>query len=389
MKKTRIATVALISILLLFSCTTLEEPSLSNIDQKEISITPITEEKEELPPVAETTEEAKAVEETIVEEVEEEPIEIAEEHPIEDKKEDSFPPVDPSDIVSLFNYAYGLKTMDDLKSEGISMTGLYFARGVYDAVLSKAPSLIRANEIQSYIDAYVAEYYSKGKSFTPGERPEGMEEISSLTTPENTPDTFSYAYTFSLVRDLIDGEVEIVSSPFIQGGLDSLFDSERLLDEAEENNAINAYIAYLNEAYLKALEEKEKANEDRATSFMEENGKLSYVETLDNGLQMMILDQDETIGEMPTQYSTVLVDYNIYVMDYDTEDLYIIDADYWAELRLIEIDTALMEAITSLHTGEAARFWVSPEKLYGNRNIEGIEPNSIVVFDIALHEIIQ
>ena len=102
----------------------------------------------------------------------------------------------------------------------------------------------------------------------------------------------------------------------------------------------------------------------------------------------MILDEDDILGDHPTQYDTVLVDYNMYVMDYDTEELEIIDADYYAELRLMEIDTALQSSIVALRVGQAGRTWVPPEMLYGERNIEGIEPNSIIVYDIALHDIL-
>ena len=113
-------------------------------------------------------------------------------------------------------------------------------------------------------------------------------------------------------------------------------------------------------------------NSNKASSFLEENGKRDSVETLENGIQMETLDEDDILGDHPTQYDTVLVDYNVYVMDYETEDLEIIDADYYAELRLIEIDSAMRDSITALRTGMAARFWIPPELLYGERNIEGI-----------------
>ena len=300
----------------------------------------------------------------------------------------SFSPIDTSDLFSLFNYAYGLKTLDDIKSENISFNAKYFARAVIDASFSPIPVLVESGKIQSTIDQYVLEYYYEGKTFLPGDRPDSISELLTLDKPSTLEEAFSYAYTFSIIRELIDGEVDILPEPFIIGGLDSLTESERLLDIEGEQNAINAYITYLNEEYLKEIEKKGETNSDRAKAFLEENGKKDGVVVLDNGIELMILDEDDKLGDHPTQYDTVLVDYNMYVMDYDTEELEIIDADYYAELRLMEIDTALQSSIVALRVGQAGRTWVPPEMLYGERNIEGIEPNSIIVYDIALHDIL-
>ena len=300
----------------------------------------------------------------------------------------SFSPIDTSDLFSLFNYAYGLKTLDDIKSENISLNAKYFARAVIDASFSPIPVLVESGKIQSTIDQYVLEYYYEGKTFLPGDRPDSISELLTLDKPSTLEEAFSYAYTFSIIRELIDGEVDILPEPFIIGGLDSLMESERLLDIEGEQNAINAYITYLNEEYLKEIEKKGETNSDRAKAFLEENGKRDGVVVLDNGIELMILDEDDKLGDHPTQYDTVLVDYNMYVMDYETEDLEIIDADYYAELRLMEIDTALQSSIVALRVGQAGRTWVPPEMLYGERNIEGIEPNSIIVYDIALHDIL-
>ena len=300
----------------------------------------------------------------------------------------SFSPIDTSDLFSLFNYAYGLKTLDDIKSESISLNAKYFARAVIDASFSPIPVLVESGKIQSTIDQYVLEYYYEGKTFLPGDRPDSISELLTLDKPSTLEEAFSYAYTFSIIRELIDGEVDILPGPFIIGGLDSLTESERLLDIEGEQNAINAYITYLNEEYLKEIEKKGETNSDRAKAFLEENGKKDGVVVLDNGIELMILDEDDKLGDHPTQYDTVLVDYNMYVMDYDTEELEIIDADYYAELRLMEIDTALQSSIVALRVGQAGRTWVPPEMLYGERNIEGIEPNSIIVYDIALHDIL-
>ena len=366
--------------------------------EKEVIIEEIKEETPEATVTEETVETPSPIEETVVQEVKEEektvePEETKEETAVILEEEVTpqiieFSPVDASDIISAFNYAYGLKTMDDIKSENISLNAKYFARAVIDASKGAVPELIATREIQTTIDKFVLEYYYEGKTFLPAERPENITELLNLEKPSNLEESFSYAYTFSIIRELIDGEVDIMAEPFILGALDSLLDSERLFDKTEEERAINAYITYLNEQYLKEIEEKGETNSDRAKVFLDKNALRDEINVLDNGIQIEILEEDETLGDHPTQYDTVLVDYNMYVMDYETEDLEIIDADYYAELRLMEIDSALQSSIVALRVGQAGRAWIPPEMLYGDRNIEGIEPNSIIVYDIALHGII-
>ena len=366
--------------------------------EKEVIIEEIKEETPEATVTEETVETPSPIEETVVQEVKEEektvePEETKEETAVILEEEVTpqiieFSPVDASDIISAFNYAYGLKTMDDIKSENISLNAKYFARAVIDASKGAVPELIATREIQTTIDKFVLEYYYEGKTFLPAERPENITELLNLEKPSNLEESFSYAYTFSIIRELIDGEVDIMAEPFILGALDSLLDSERLFDKTEEERAINAYITYLNEQYLKEIEEKGETNSDRAKVFLDQNALRDEINVLDNGIQIEILEEDETLGDHPTQYDTVLVDYNMYVMDYETEDLEIIDADYYAELRLMEIDSALQSSIVALRVGQAGRAWIPPEMLYGDRNIEGIEPNSIIVYDIALHGII-
>lgn len=366
--------------------------------EKEVIIEEIKEETPEATVTEETVETPSPIEETVVQEVKEEektvePEETKEETAVILEEEVTpqiieFSPVDASDIISAFNYAYGLKTMDDIKSENISLNAKYFARAVIDASKGAVPELIATREIQTTIDKFVLEYYYEGKTFLPAERPENITELLNLEKPSNLEESFSYAYTFSIIRELIDGEVDIMAEPFILGALDSLLDSERLFDKTEEERAINAYITYLNEQYLKEIEEKGETNSDRAKVFLDKNALRDGINVLDNGIQIEILEEDETLGDHPTQYDTVLVDYNMYVMDYETEDLEIIDADYYAELRLMEIDSALQSSIVALRVGQAGRAWIPPEMLYGDRNIEGIEPNSIIVYDIALHGII-
>ena len=173
MKKTRLIPIALLVTLMLFSCATTgkesvpvkEEITITEMEAPRSEDTPeVVEPKEEVTVIIEeeTEEETVSQEPSIIEiataetvEPEVEPIETSEEESIAEAIPDSFKTVEKDNVISLFSYAYGYKTMEDIKAEGISVVASYFLRGIYDAVLSPIPTLMKANEIEAYIQSYV------------------------------------------------------------------------------------------------------------------------------------------------------------------------------------------------------------------------------------------
>ena len=297
---------------------------------------------------------------------------------------------DMGNIVNGFNYAYGVKNMNDLKTSGVSIIASYFALGLYDASLNSAsPRFLSYPELQDAINDYVAEYYSLGISFEKGERPLTLEELTSLSEPEDLKELFSYAYGFSIVSDLISGGVDIEIMPFMTGMLDCLYSESSPLTDNEIDNAVNLYIMYLNEEYYQSLENLKDENGKKAEAFLSQNAENEDITVLDSGVQLLVLDEDEELGGTPTQYDTVLMDYNEYVLDYSSGDLEMIDSEFGTEVSLMTVSNGLQSAVTSMKVGQAVRAFIPPE-LSGIADGDGdtIEPNSLIVYDIALNGIL-
>lgn len=293
-----------------------------------------------------------------------------------------------SDLLDAFNYAYGYSNMEKIKEEGISIISSYFTLGLYDATINRyEPRFLSLDAISSTINEYVESYYYSGISFDKGERVAYLEELLQLEAPTDLTQLFSYAYGFSIVSDLLEGDVDIFFIPFASGMLDSLYSSTPLLDDAQIENAIDAYIIYLNEEYYKEIEETKERNKERAKEFLKENLNNGVTE-IEEGVQILLLDEDETIGNKPTQYDTIVVDYNEYYYDYDDEDLVIVDALYMEELSVITLPRGLQKAITNMHTGQAIRAFIAPELSGIEDGDDTIPPYSVIVYDIALHSIL-
>ncbi len=392
MRKLFILSLILVS-LTLFSCSTIKKeatPSSSItivepeiIEEKENTV---DVEKEEVAAPTEIEEETIVIENTPQ----------AEETPIDEKEDEDLPLIEKteiaiyelSDLLDAFNYAYGYSNMEKIKEEGISIISSYFTLGLYDATINRyEPRFLSLDAISSTINEYVASYYYNGISFDKGERVLYLESLLELDTPTDLAELFSYAYGFSIVSDLLEGEVDILFIPFASGMLDSLYSSTPLLDDTQIENAIDAYIIYLNEEYYKEIEETKERNKEKAKEFLQENLNNGVTE-IEEGVQILLLDEDDTIGNKPTQYDTIVVDYNEYYYDYDDEDLVIVDALYMEELSVITLPRGLQKAITNMHTGQAIRAFIAPELSGIEDGDDTIPPYSVIVYDIALHSIL-
>ncbi len=280
--------------------------------------------------------------------------------------------------------------MNDLLSSGIPFVTSYFMRGMYDASLDeKTPLYTTLGKLQSIIENFYWKYTTQDIEWEEGERPESIESLTSLAAPETELELFSYAYGFSVIRDLLSNDVDIEIIPFMAGMLDALYSHSSPLSNEEIETAYNAYIVYLNEEYYRETAEKAEKNREKAEAFLEKNREEESVTVLENGVQILVLAQDETLGSRPTQYDTVILDYNEYVLDYETGELSFTDADWGAEISVINLSPGFQSAVTNMHVGEAVRAFIPPE-LTGMAGGDGeeIEPNSIFVYDIALQQIL-
>lgn len=417
--------IIILSVLLLFSCTTTAEKKSVTTEAAEVSqakTEDAAEEKTVEPvPVEEPAEQAR-VPEKEPEKKEEEPAEKKEEkrepdggkpQETEEPEEETVLPVvaeaaaetaveeaSPSstsivyekstDVISAFNYAFGVKNMNDLLSADIPFVASYFMMGMYDASVDPdTPRYTTLGNLQNVINEFYTEYTAKTITGDTGTRPGTVESLLALGEPEKRIELFSYVYGFSVIRDLLSSGVDIEIVPFMAGMLDALYSPSSPLSDGDIQTAYNAYIVYLNDEYYREEAEKAEANKEKAGAFLEKNRAENDVTVLENGVQILILAQDETLGSRPTQYDTVILDYNEYVLDYETGDLEFTDADWGAEISVINLPAGFQSAVTNMHVGEAVRAFIPPE-LSGMAEGDGdeIEPNSIFVYDIALQQIL-
>jgi FKBP-type peptidyl-prolyl cis-trans isomerase len=118
--------------------------------------------------------------------------------------------------------------------------------------------------------------------------------------------------------------------------------------------------------------------------FLVSNGKRSGVVTTASGLQYEVLKPAS--GPKATQTDVAVVDYDGKLLSGETFDS---SAQHGgpAKMPVIAVVPGFSEALQILPKGSTYRFWIPPQLGYGERAAGPIPPNSVLVFDVTLHEI--
>ena len=127
---------------------------------------------------------------------------------------------------------------------------------------------------------------------------------------------------------------------------------------------------------------REAAQQEYLANFKKEKG----VKTLDNGAMIKLSKPGK--GKNPKADSTVKVHYTGTLIDgtkFDSSR----DRGEAFQTRLTDVVPCWTKAVQQLKTGAGATVVCPPDTAYGNRPIGPIPPNSVLVFDIELVELVN
>lgn len=127
-------------------------------------------------------------------------------------------------------------------------------------------------------------------------------------------------------------------------------------------------------------------NIDEGIAYLEENGKREGVVTTESGLQYEVLTQGD--GASPLATDTVKVHYRGTLLD-GTE----FDSSYSRgepiSFPLNQVISGWTEGVQLMKEGSTFRFHIPSDLAYGERATGAITPNSTLIFDVELLEVIK
>lgn len=295
--------------------------------------------------------------------------------------------IDKTDLIQSFNYAYGYMITSSLLEDGVSINGSYWLRGIDDATnfVNVETFLVDTADIQNIINEYYTSFYQAGLKEDVGPLLT-EEELDALLPPETLCEKFSYAYSLIFTSQLIYmNGLDILANEFKQGATDALYNSEnRQMTEEECNEAITNYANKLNEEYEAYVKQLSEENLKAAEEFLEEKKNSEGIIVLPSGDLMEIISEDETLGATPKDTDSVIVDYELYLLDGT-----LVDSGDDVTFSLSSLIPGFVEAVTNLKVGQECYVYIHPDYGYGTQESDTIPPNSLLEFRIYLKGIVE
>ena len=292
--------------------------------------------------------------------------------------------VNTEDLRSAFSYSYGFLSMEALKSNDVYPNGGYFARGIIDAgSLDTVQPLIALEEMNTVLSDYIENHIQKGLPVRYGDVVSTKEAIDALTAPVTDDEKFAYAYGYFTMLNLIYSAIPVNAPEFADGLLSSLYGASQLFTAEEMQGYVDDYIAQLEAEYQAHVEELATTNLEKANAFLADNAAKEGVTTLESGVQIEYVNDDQTSDAVPTAESSVVVDYTLTDIDGN-----VMDQGTDVEFNLQSLIPGFAEAVQHMTPGDSIKAYIPPALGYGEAWAGTIQPNSLLIFDITLNQIL-
>jgi FKBP-type peptidyl-prolyl cis-trans isomerase len=172
----------------------------------------------------------------------------------------------------------------------------------------------------------------------------------------------------------------------IQGLKDAFDQRELALTEDQTQQTLQAFSTRMQAQRTEKQEKQAVENLAAGTKFMEENKTKPGVQTLPSGLQYKVIT--EGTGPKPTAQDMVKTNYRGTFLNGEE-----FDSSYKrnepATFSVTKVIKGWTEALQLMKTGAKWQLFIPSELAYGVRGSRNIPPNSTLIFEIELLEIVK
>lgn len=211
----------------------------------------------------------------------------------------------------------------------------------------------------------------------------GSWESASL---ESDDQKASYGIGLNVGNQITDSRDRLDRAAFMRGVEDALQGNEPAVPREEIQPALQAFAEEVQAAAAAAREELAVENEAAGRAFLDENAQREEVTTTESGLQYEVLREGD--GSAPTAADQVQLHYRGTLVD-GTE----FDSSYDGEPAVFGVGAVIpgfAEALQLMAVGSHYRVWIPSDLGYGPQGSGPlIGPNSVLVFEIELLDIVQ
>jgi FKBP-type peptidyl-prolyl cis-trans isomerase len=209
--------------------------------------------------------------------------------------------------------------------------------------------------------------------------------VEELGRPMTLEQRFSYTYGYLLMQTAMRDINIIDPYYFARGALDFGLKKDPYVARSAMNDVLFEYQDRLISQAAQQLAQLSKKNLENAEGFLAANGAREGVVTTHSGLQYELVKAVE--GPHPTATDTVKVNYRLTYLDGRVGDAS--EPGFPSVLSLPSLIPGFKEGLLLMTVGSEYRFYVHPALGYGQTGSLKIEPNTLLIFDVTLVDIVK
>ena len=204
-------------------------------------------------------------------------------------------------------------------------------------------------------------------------------KASVNTTPQKTVepifktelDSVSYCMGLAIGNSIkTAGLTEINDKLFMQAMNEVLAGKETAIKTEQTQQILNNYI-------MKLQAKKSAESKEVGKKFLEENKKKAGVVTLPSGLQYKVIKEGQ--GAIPTLEDKVTCHYHGTLISGKVFDSSV-NRGQPVQFPVKGVIAGWTEALQLMKTGSKWQLFIPSELAYGEQNMQGIDPNSVLIF---------
>ena len=207
----------------------------------------------------------------------------------------------------------------------------------------------------------------------------GGEKEVSIKTDEQK---YSYAIGYQFAQNLKGQNVNIDAAALSQAVKDVLAGKEGRITEQQMQMSMQK----MYEARREKMTAEADKNKKEGSEFLEKNKVAEGIKTTDSGLQYMVIKEGE--GKKPKESDTVSVHYKGTLINGEE-----FDSSYKrnkpAEFPVKAVIPGWTEALQLMTTGSKWKLFIPSGLAYGERGRPNIPPNSVLIFEVELLDIVK
>jgi FKBP-type peptidyl-prolyl cis-trans isomerase FklB len=209
---------------------------------------------------------------------------------------------------------------------------------------------------------------------------------ANITQKSPEPQKVSYGFGYIIGKSNVDAVKGLDADAFVAGFKDGYQNVTPSLSEEDIKKVIVQYKQNQDAQEMQAFKAESDKNMKEGEVFLAENAKKEGVKTTQSGLQYLVLTAGK--GKQPKATSEVKVHYEGRLINGTVFDSSI-DRGEPLTFPLDKVIAGWTEGVQLMQEGAKYRFFIPTKLAYGETGAGNIPPNSTLIFDVELLEVVK